>query len=81
VDETSPWDLIEFWNLRALGWHIEPLPVSKLKTPPQRAELVSKILCRPALSFGSTTNAKRRGRTLTVALSIEFLEIPRLILT
>jgi hypothetical protein len=28
MDETSPWDLIEFWNLRALGWHIEPLPVS-----------------------------------------------------
>ncbi|HZQ20281.1 MAG TPA: hypothetical protein VFA90_16325 [Terriglobales bacterium] len=27
MDETSPWDLIEFWNLRALGWHIEPLPV------------------------------------------------------
>src|SRR5579863_7738553 len=45
----------------------------KLKTPPQRAELVSKTLCRPALSFGSTTNAKRRGRTLTVALSIEIL--------
>jgi hypothetical protein len=28
MDETSPWDLIEFWNLRALGWHIAPLPVS-----------------------------------------------------
>ena len=28
MDETSPWDLIEFWNLRALGWHIEPLPAS-----------------------------------------------------
>jgi hypothetical protein len=28
MDETSSFDLIEFWNLRALGWHIEPLPVS-----------------------------------------------------
>ena len=28
MDEASSWDLIEFWNLRALGWHIEPLPAS-----------------------------------------------------
>jgi len=28
MNETSPWDLIEFWNLRALGWDIAPLPVS-----------------------------------------------------
>jgi len=28
MDEKSSFDLIEFWNLRALGWHIEPLPVS-----------------------------------------------------
>ena len=28
MDESSSWDLIEFWNLRALGWHIEPLPAS-----------------------------------------------------
>jgi hypothetical protein len=28
MDETSSFDLIEFWNLRALGWHIEPLPAS-----------------------------------------------------
>jgi len=26
MDERSSFDLIEFWNLRALGWHIEPLP-------------------------------------------------------
>jgi hypothetical protein len=28
MDETSSFDLIEYWNLRALGWHIEPLPAS-----------------------------------------------------
>jgi hypothetical protein len=28
MDETSPLDLIDFWNLRALGWDILPLPVS-----------------------------------------------------
>jgi len=28
MDENSSWDLIEFWNLRAIGWHIEPLPAS-----------------------------------------------------
>jgi hypothetical protein len=44
--------------------------IMKLNTPPQREEFTSNILCRLALSFGSTTNAKRRGRTLTVALSI-----------
>ena len=26
MDETSPLDLIEFWNYRALGWNITPLP-------------------------------------------------------
>lgn len=28
MDETSPYDLIDYWNLRALGWPIRPLPVS-----------------------------------------------------
>src|SRR5580692_3184187 len=28
LDEQSSFDLIEFWNLRALGWHIAPLPAS-----------------------------------------------------
>lgn len=28
MDERSPYDLIEFWNLRAIGWHITPLPSS-----------------------------------------------------
>ena len=26
MDETSPWDLIEYWNYRALGWKIIPFP-------------------------------------------------------
>ena len=26
MDETSGWDLIEYWNYRALGWSIVPLP-------------------------------------------------------
>lgn len=28
MDERSPLDLIDFWNLRALGWGITPLPAS-----------------------------------------------------
>jgi hypothetical protein len=28
MDETSAYDLIEFWNLRAIGWNIRPLPCS-----------------------------------------------------
>jgi len=28
MDEGSPHDVIEYWNLRAIGWHICPLPVS-----------------------------------------------------
>ncbi len=28
MDERSSFDLIEFWNLRALGWDIRPLPAS-----------------------------------------------------
>jgi hypothetical protein len=33
MDEREPYDIIEYWNLRALGWRIRPLPrslVSKL---------------------------------------------------
>jgi hypothetical protein len=53
----------------------------KLNTPPQREEFTSNILCKLALSFGSTANAKRRGRTLTVALFIGFPELLPFILT
>jgi hypothetical protein len=28
MDEGSSFHLIEYWNLRALGWHIKPLPAS-----------------------------------------------------
>lgn len=28
MDENDPYDLIEFWNLRAIGWDIAPLPAS-----------------------------------------------------
>lgn len=28
MDEKSSYDLIEFWNLRAIGWRIKPLPSS-----------------------------------------------------
>jgi hypothetical protein len=28
MDESSSYDLIEFWNLRAIGWRIQPLPYS-----------------------------------------------------
>jgi hypothetical protein len=28
MDERAPYDLIEFWNLRAIGWRIRPLPSS-----------------------------------------------------
>lgn len=28
MDESSPIDIIEFWNLRALGWRVKPLPRS-----------------------------------------------------
>ena len=26
MDESEPYDIIEYWNLRALGWRIRPLP-------------------------------------------------------
>jgi hypothetical protein len=28
MDEREPYDIIEYWNLRALGWRIKPLPRS-----------------------------------------------------
>jgi hypothetical protein len=32
MDERSPFDLIDFWNLSALGWDITPLPASLAPT-------------------------------------------------
>jgi hypothetical protein len=28
VDPTHPGDLVDFWNLRAMGWHVAPIPVA-----------------------------------------------------
>ena len=42
----------------------------KLKRPPHRAEFISNTMRRAFVSFGSTRNARRKGRILTSADSI-----------
>ena len=47
MDEQSPLDLIDFWNLRALGWDITPLPASLASSLTGFCEDFIERSCRP----------------------------------
>jgi hypothetical protein len=47
MDETSPYDLIDYWNFRALGWPIRPLPVSLAPQLTEYCEQFVKDVYRP----------------------------------
>jgi len=57
MDERSPLDLIEYWNYRALGWRILPLPVS---LAPKMVEFCEHVMAShyklPALGASSETS-------------------------
>lgn len=54
MDETSGWDLIEYWNYRALGWPIVPLP-SKLA--PQLKAFCERFIADNHRPFPPPSNA------------------------
>ncbi len=54
MDATSPWDLIEYWNYRALGWKIVPLPA---QLAPQLTDFAEKFIAENHRPFPPPSNA------------------------
>jgi hypothetical protein len=61
MDERSPSDLIDFWNLRAIGWVIRPLP-SRLA--PKLIDYVEKFVVDSYQPFPPPSNAFHRASFL-----------------
>lgn len=54
MDENSGWDLIEYWNYRALGWPIVPLPA---RIAPQLKGFCEKFIADNHRPFPPPSNA------------------------
>jgi hypothetical protein len=68
MDETSGWDLIEYWNYRALGWKILPLP-SRLA--PQLKDFCERYITQNHRPFPPPSNAWH-GTSILCAKSQSF---------
>jgi len=58
MDESSTIDIIEFWNFRALGWSIKPLPKSWAHELKDESEAFLRESYRP---YPPPSNAAQRG--------------------
>ena len=58
MDESSPIDIIEFWNFRALGWRLKPLPQSWAHELKDECE---KFLCESYRPYPPPSNAAQHG--------------------
>lgn len=58
MDESSPIDIIEFWNFRALGWRVKPLPRSWANELKEDCEKFLRESYRP---YPPPSNAAQRG--------------------
>jgi hypothetical protein len=54
MDENSPWDLIEYWNYRAMGWPIIPLPA---RLAPELKAFCEKFITENYWPFPAPSNA------------------------
>lgn len=61
IDESSPIDIIEFWNFRALGWRVKPLPRS---WAPELKEECEKFLRESYYPYPPPSNAAQHGSFL-----------------
>jgi hypothetical protein len=61
MDERSTYDLIDFWNLRAVGWHIRPLPFSLAEALKEYCEEFMAEVYKP---FPPPSNAFHRASFL-----------------
>jgi hypothetical protein len=71
LDEKLPFDLIEFWNLRALGWDIAPLPAS---LAPRLIDYCNHFIKSAYRAFPSPSNAFHHA-SLLCARSQSFEEL------
>jgi len=58
MDESSPIDIIEFWNFRALGWRVKPLPCSWAHEMKDECEKFIRESYRP---YPPPSNAAQHG--------------------
>jgi hypothetical protein len=58
MDESSPIDIIEYWNFRALGWRVKPLPRSWANELKADCEKFLRDSYRP---YPPPSNAAQRG--------------------
>ena len=61
MDERSNYDLIEFWNLRAIGWRVKPLPSSLAQSMKEYCEQFISDSHKP---FPPPSNAYQRATFL-----------------
>ena len=76
MDERSALDLIEFWNLRALGWDIEPLPAG---LAPDLIDYCNEFIKSAYRPFPPPSNAYHHAtmlcaRSQSVDALIEFIK-------
>jgi hypothetical protein len=68
MNHTNALDIIDFWNLRALGWHVLPIPL-KLASAPDTAAFVQGFINRQRsldrAAPGVTDVAILKGRSIT----------------
>jgi hypothetical protein len=72
MDETSPIDIIEFWNFRALGWRVKPLPRSWAHEMKEDCEKFLRDSYRPYPPPSNT--AQRGGFLCSKSCSVEELQ-------
>ena len=67
IDASKPIDVIEYWNLRALGWNVLPVPVQGIEEPSFLARL------RETIVQYSEDRTKKKIRPATTILSTQSL--------
>jgi hypothetical protein len=71
MDERSSYDIIEYWNLRAIGWRIRPLPVSWAQQLRQDCESFIAEVNHPS----DLPSNRRRDATFLCSRSCSFQDM------
>lgn len=77
MDERSNYDIIEYWNLRAIGWRIRPLPISWASQLRKDCELFIEEVHKP---YPPPSNAMH-GATFLCSRSCSFEEMQAFVLS
>ena len=76
LDPQSTLDLVDYWNLRAFGWQILPIPIAWTKTmaPVVSELLMTRHLPRPPLRHDLTAGYIMKGRSISTGVFNHFVE-------